>query len=97
MILYMPYEMPYRSRQIGNWSQDWVWGFSDEFPPLPNDSWDSFAAACREQGIHFLVLSPNSFYRGDIFPPIYHQEVDLGPLGLQFLAQRGNIRIYKFE
>jgi hypothetical protein len=94
---YTPNKMPYRSRQIGNWSQDWVWGYSDEFRPLPNDSWDSFSAACKEQGIRFLVLSPNSFYRGDIFPPIYHQEVNIDALGLQFIAQRGNIRIYEFK
>jgi hypothetical protein len=94
---YTPYKMPYRSRQIGNWSQDWIWGFSSEFPPLPNDSWDSFAAACKEQGVRYLVLSPNSFYRGDIFPLIYHQEVEVESLGLQFIAQRGNIRIYMFK
>ena len=94
---YTPHKMPYRSRQIGNWSQDWVWGFNDEFPPLPNDSWASFSAACREQGIRFLVLSPNSFYRGDIFPPIYDQEINIESLGLSFLAQRGNIRMYKFK
>jgi hypothetical protein len=94
---YTPNKMPYRSRQIGNWSQDWVWGYADEFPPLPNNSWDSFSAACRQQGIRFLVLSPNSHYRGDIFPPIYNLKADVESLGLQFIAQRGNIRIYKFK
>lgn len=94
---YTPNKMPYRSRQIGNWSQDWVWGYAEEFPPLPNDSWQSFSAACREQGIRFLVLSPNSHYRGDIFPTVYDHEADVDSFGLQFIAQRGNIRIYKFE
>lgn len=94
---YTPNTMPYRSRQIGNWSEDWVWGFSDEFPPLPNDSWEVFARACKEQGIRFLALSPNSFYRGEIFPPIYYGEVELEALGLQFIGQRGNIRIYEFR
>lgn len=94
---YTPNKMPYRSRQIGNWSQDWVWGFNDEFPPLPNDSWESFSSACKRQGIRFLVLSPNSFYRGDIFPPIYHEEVDIVSRGLEFIAQRGVLRIYKFS
>ena len=75
---YTPNTMPYRSRQIGNWSGDWVWGFSDEFTPLPNDSWEVFARACKEQGIRFLALSPNSFYRGEIFPPIYYGEVGTG-------------------
>lgn len=94
---YTPNIMPYRSRQIGNWSEDWVWGFSDEFPPLPNDSWKTFAKAAKEQGIRFLVLSPNSFYRGEIFPPIYREEVDIKALGLRFIGQRGNIRIYEFN
>ncbi len=94
---YTPHKMPYRSRQIGNWSQDWVWGFNDEFPALPNDSWGAFSAACKEQGIRFLILSPNSFYRGDIFPPIYNEEVDIAFSGLEFIAQRGVLRIYKFK
>jgi hypothetical protein len=94
---YTPNKMPYRSRQIGNWSQDWVWGFKDEFPPLPNDSWSSFSAACKKQGIYFLVLSPNSASRGDIFPPIYNETANLQPFGLEFVAQRGVKRIYKFK
>ncbi|MBM3180927.1 MAG: hypothetical protein FJZ86_11300 [Chloroflexi bacterium] len=94
---YTPNTMPYRSRQIGNWSEDWVWGFSDEFPPLPNDTWEVFARASKEQGIRFLALSPNSFYRGEIFPPIYYGEVELEALGLRFIGQRGNIRIYQFR
>ena len=94
---YTPNTMPYRSRQIGNWSEGWVWGFAGEFPTLPNDSWESFAAACKEQGVRFLLLSPNSFYRSDFFPKIYDGEVDLSPLGLRFIAQRGNIRIYEFR
>ncbi len=94
---YTPHKMPYRSRRIGGLTQDWFWGFGDDFPPLPNDSWASFSAACQEQGIHFLVLSPQSFYRGDIFPPIYSEGVNIESLGLQFVAQRGNIRIYKFK
>jgi len=94
---YTPNTMPYRSRQIGLWSLDWVWGFKDEFPPLPNDSWDSFSAACRRQGIRFLVLSPNSRYRGEFFPLIYNDETDIEGMGLQFIAQRGNIRVYRFK
>jgi hypothetical protein len=94
---YTPGVMPYRPRQIGNWFQDWIWGFTDEFPPLPGDSWETFAAACKQQGVRFLVLSPNSRYRGDIFPPIYNAEVDLESLGLRFVAQRGNMKIFEFR
>ena len=94
---YTPYIMPYHSRQIGNWSQDWVWGFNAEFPSLPNDSWNSFSTACKEQGIHYLVLSPNSAYRGNFFSPIYDLTVNIEDLGLQLIAQRGNLRIYMFK
>jgi hypothetical protein len=94
---YTPNTMPYRSRQFGNWSAGWVWGYAEEFPALPNDSWDAFAQASREQGIRFLVLSQNSHYRGDIFPPIYKDEVDVEALGLRFIGQRGKMRIYEFK
>ncbi|MCQ3939168.1 MAG: hypothetical protein DPW18_19295 [Chloroflexi bacterium] len=94
---YTPTTMPYRSRQIGNWSAGWVWGYAEEFPAIPNDSWEAFASACREQGIRFLVLSQNSHYRGEIFPPLYNDEVDLEALGLRFIGQRGKMRLYAFQ
>lgn len=94
---YTPNTMPYRSRQIGNWSAGWVWGYAEEFPELPNDSWESFAAACREQGVRFLVLSQNSHYRGAFFPPIYNEEAQIEALGLRFIAQRGKMRLYVFD
>lgn len=94
---YTPDTMPYRSRQIGNWSAGWVYGFDEEFPAIPNDSWEAFAHACREQGVRFLVLSPNSHYRGDIFPPIYNDQVDVEALGLRFIGQRGKMRIFVFR
>lgn len=94
---YTPNTMPYRARQIGNWSAGWVWGFAEEFPALPNDSWESFIAACREQGVRYLVLSQNSRYRGEIFPPIYNEEVDLEAYGLRFIGQRGLMRLYEIK
>jgi hypothetical protein len=94
---YTPNTMPYRPRQIGKWSEDWFWGLKDDYPSLPNDTWESFLSACREQGVRFLVLGPNSHYRGEIFPPIYNDEVDIETLGLRFIAQRGNLRIFGFK
>lgn len=93
---YTPNTMPYRSRQIGTWNEDWFWGFKEDYPPLADDSWESFARACREQGVRFLVLSPNAHYRGEFFRAIYHDEVDIASLGLEFVGQRGNMRIFKF-
>lgn len=94
---YTPNTMPYRARQIGNWSAGWVWGFDEEFPALPNDSWEAFAEACREQGVRYLVLSQNSWYRGEIFRPIYEDEADIEALGLRFIGQRGKMRLYVFR
>lgn len=94
---YMPNTMPYRSRQIGNWNIDWVWGYSAEFPTLPNNSGEAFINACKSQGIRFLVLSPNSYFRGDFFSQIYNQEIEIEVLGLEFIAQRGNMRIYEIK
>jgi len=94
---YTPNTMPYRARSIDKWSLDWFWGMAEEYPLLPNDSWDVFAAACKEQGIRYLVLGPNSHYRGEIFPPIYNDEVDLDAFGLRFIGQRGKMRLYEFQ
>ncbi|OGO42141.1 MAG: hypothetical protein A2W36_06710 [Chloroflexi bacterium RBG_16_58_14] len=94
---YFPDLPPYLPRQIESFFNDWVWGYSDEYIPLPNDSWETFATACREQDIRFLVLSPNSAYRGDFFLPIYESKFDPDMLGLTFIAQRGKTRIYRFK
>jgi len=94
---YTPNTMPYRARSIDKWSLDWFWGMAEEYPLLPNASWEVFSAACKEQGIRYLVLGPNSHYRGEIFPPIYNDEVDLEAFGLRFIGQRGKMRIYEFQ
>lgn len=94
---YTPNTMPYRARSIDKWSLDWFWGLAEEYPLLPNDSWESFSAASREQGIRYLVLGPNSHFRGEIFPPIYNDEVDLDSYGLRFIGQRGKMRLYEFQ
>ncbi|MBL8091693.1 MAG: hypothetical protein JNJ43_15255 [Anaerolineales bacterium] len=94
---YTPNTMPYRSRQLGNWNMDWVWGYKEEYPPLPNDSIESFLIACKEQGIRYLVLSQNSYHRGEIFSLIYNEEINLEFIGLRFIGQRGNMRIYEVK
>jgi hypothetical protein len=93
---YFPNSPPYLPRQIGSFFYDWIWGYDHEYPPLPNESWEAFAKACSEQNVRFLVLSPNSGYRGDFFTRIYEGELDLKTLGLSFIAQRGKMRIYSF-
>lgn len=94
--LYMPDLPPYLPRQIGGWGTDWVWGYGAQYPLLPNDSWQSFAAACREQGIRYLVLSPLSGYQGDFFTLIYNRAYEEDVLGLHFLGLVAKMRMYEF-
>ncbi len=94
---YFPGLPPYQPRHIGSYAEDWVWGYSREYPSLPSDSWESFSRACAEQGIEFLVLSPNSGYRGGFFSAIYSDDFNEDDFGLAFVSQRSKTRLYRFK
>ena len=94
---YTPGTMPYRSQSIGTWTGDWFWGYKLDYPPLPNGSWEVFRSACEDQAIRFLVLSPNSGFRGDFLPEIYDGNIELDSLGLVFIGQRGNMKIFMLQ
>jgi hypothetical protein len=94
---YFPSLPPYQARQIGGFAEDWVWGYSQEYPPLANDSWSSFSAACSEQNIRYLILSPNSDFRGEFFEKIYDDEFNPDEFNLVFVRQRAKTRIYQFK
>jgi hypothetical protein len=93
--LYLPNRPPYLPRQIAPWSSDWFWGFAEQYPPLPNDSWESFRSACVRQGIKFLALSPSAAAQGDFFSAIYERKADNAEMGIKFLAEQVNMRIYE--
>jgi hypothetical protein len=94
--LYMPDLPPYLPRQIGGWGIDWVWGYAAQYPELPNDSWQAFATACREQDIQFMVLTPLSVYQGDFFSLIYDRAYEEDVLGLHFMGRVARMRMYEF-
>lgn len=93
---YLPSRPPYLPRQINSWSQDWFWGFSEQYPLIPNASWESFRSASIKQGIKFLVLSPTAAQQGDFFSAIYGNQFDRNKMGVEFVAERVNMRIYQF-
>ena len=95
--LYFPHTLPYQARQIGGWSIEWLWGYTAEYPVLPNDSWDSFRQACREQGIEYLIISPQAAFKGEFFNSIYEDDFDGAVWGLEFVAQRAKMRIYRIK
>ncbi len=93
---YLPNQPPYLTRQIEGFYANWMWGYNQEYESLPHETWTEFAEACRQQGIDYLVLSPNSALRGFFFPQIYEAKEEAKTFGLNFDAQRGNLRIYQF-
>jgi hypothetical protein len=95
--LYFPHTLPYQARQIGGWSIEWLWGYATEYPVLPNDSWESFRQACREQRIEYLIISPQATYQGEFFKSIYDEEIDEASWGLEFIARRANMKIYRIK
>lgn len=94
---YFPGLPPYQPRQIGGFAEDWVWGYNQEYPSLANDSWASFSAACLEQNIQYLILSPNSDFRGEFFNAIYNDEFNPNEINVVFVKQRAKTRIYSFK
>jgi hypothetical protein len=93
---YLPDVPPFIPRQIGGWAPEWLWGYSDQYPSLPNDSWQAFASACRAQGIRFLVLSPASPDQGRFFGYIYDRAYEEDLLGLEFIGLVARMRMYRF-
>lgn len=94
---YIPSRPPFTPRQFSDWYNDWVWGYSEEYPPLANDSWDAFRQSCLEQGIKFIVLSPSAVEQGEFFAAIYEDNFDDDLVGLEFITARANMRIYRFK
>jgi hypothetical protein len=95
--LYMPSRPPFTPRQYSEWYDDWVWGYAERYPPLPRDSWEAFRRSCLDQGIRFIVLSPLAGEQADFFVEIYEDQFDDDLVGLEFLAARANMRIYRFK
>jgi hypothetical protein len=94
---YVPSRPPFTPRQFSDWYNDWVWGYSEEYPPLANDSWDAFRQSCLEQGIKFIVLSPLASEQAEFFAVIYEDKFDDDVVGLEFITARANMRIYRFK
>ncbi|MDX9992596.1 MAG: hypothetical protein RBS68_11195 [Anaerolineales bacterium] len=78
---YLPVTSPHYPRSNGGWDVTVTWNFRAEYPELPLATWDEFAAACRAQGIRFLVLTPYSYELAPYFGELYQgtfipEEVD---------------------
>lgn len=85
---YLPYMAPHQPRFNGGWDVVIMYKFRQQYPELPVTSWYDFSQACREQGIRFLVLTPNSTDLADFLGEIYEEKTM--PAELQKLGKRGN-------
>lgn len=94
--VYMPTTPPYIPRQINDWTYNWFWGFSEKYPPIPNDSWEAFRKACLEQNIKFLIIAPAARSQSDFFRAIYDGDFSEEEMGIEYLRSWANMRVYKF-
>ncbi|MBM3126309.1 MAG: hypothetical protein FJZ87_14780 [Chloroflexi bacterium] len=94
---YLPTRPPYTTRHFAYTSNQWLWGFEEEYPYIPNDSWENFRETCLEQGIQFLVITPFAADQAAFFGEIYENNFDGQALGVEFIAQRTTSRIFKFQ
>lgn len=92
---YLPITPPHYPRSNGGWDVTVTWNFRQEYPELPVETWEQFAAACRAQGIRFLVLSPYSYELAPYFGDIY--EGTFIPPGVEILGFDGNFQLILFE
>jgi hypothetical protein len=96
--IYLPNVIPYYPRIAGGWDQDWLWGYKEEYPPLPvQGSLDVFLAACATQGIRFLVLSPDAGRLNESFLYLYESEAAWNGAGarLVFITKAGPLKVFE--
>ncbi|GAB4484776.1 MAG: hypothetical protein Fur0016_15670 [Anaerolineales bacterium] len=92
---YLPITPPYYPRSNGGWDVTVTWNFRQEYPELPVETWEQFAAACRAQGIRFLVLSPYSYQLAPYFGDLYKETFI--PLDVEFLGNDGNFQLIRLK
>lgn len=92
---YLPVTPPYYPRSNGGWDVTVTWNFRDEYPELPVATWQAFAAACRAQGIRFLVLSPYSYELAPYFGDLY--QGNFTPSDIEILGFDGNYQLIRFK
>jgi hypothetical protein len=94
-VLYFPDMPPYRPHMNGGWENYSLWGYREEFPEIPTDSWEKFIAECSKQKIKFLVLSPGASAASDFLGTLYNYEFT--PPEVEFVGKIHYTRIFKIK
>lgn len=83
---------PYEPRYNGGWGIYSLWGYEQENPELPMTSFEEFRAACAEQGIQYLVLSPKADTLSDF---LYETYLANGNDFIELIGTSGNLKIFR--
>ncbi|MCX6078724.1 MAG: hypothetical protein NTW32_04245, partial [Chloroflexi bacterium] len=94
-VLYFPDMPPYRPFMNGGWENYSLWGYRQEFPEMPTDSWETFISACSANNIRFLVLTPGADAVANFLDKLYSGEFQ--PEGLKLIANVGKTKIFQIK
>lgn len=72
-----------------------TWNYRNEYPELPVGTWEEFAAACRTQGIRFLLLTNYSYELAPYFGDLY--KGNFIPPDIEILGLDGNFQLIRFK
>lgn len=91
---YLPNEPAFQPYRNGGWENFSLWGYREEFPQIPTDSWESFSTASSARKIKFLVLTPGAGSTAGFLGKLYNDKFI--PPNVELVAEVNNIKIYKF-
>jgi hypothetical protein len=86
---------PFQPYSNGGWENYSLWGYRQEFPEIPTDSWENFVAGCASQKIRFLVLSPGAASASDFLGTLYNDEFH--PDEVELVGKIGYTKIFKLK
>lgn len=92
---YLPVTAPHYPRSNGGWDVTVTWNFREQYPELPVETWEQFAAACRAQGIRFLLLTNYSYELAPYFGDLY--KGTFVPPDIEILGFDGNFQLILFK
>ena len=93
--LYFPGTPPFRPYSNGGWENYSTWGYREEYPEMPINSWEDFVEACSAQRIKFLVLSPGAGLVSDYLGSLYNGQFH--PEEVQLIAKIGKTKIFELK
>ncbi len=93
--IYFAVTPPYYPRSNGGWDVTVTWNFRNEYPELPVETWEQFAAACRARGIRFLLFTNYSYELAPYFGDLYNGTFT--PPDVEILGFDGNFQLIMFK